>query len=104
MTQPGTGKYEHPLTRYRNLTPVPAAVAHPGGHTALEGAIEAGAHGVTRPILVGPASKIAEIAAKMNGITSEGLGRADSVRSRIASCAVAMLAAHARRQALAARV
>ena len=101
MTEPGTGQYEQPLTRYRNLTPV---AAHHGGHTALEGAIETGAHGLTSPILVGPASKIAEIAAKMNGITSEGLGRADSVRSRIANCAVAMLAAHARRQALAARV
>jgi phosphotransacetylase len=60
----GTGKYEQLLERCRNLEPVPTAVAHPCEETALAGAIEAGAKGLIAPILVGPRSKILEIAAK----------------------------------------
>ena len=60
----GTGKYEQVLERCRNLPPVPTAVAHPCEETALAGAIEAGEKGLISPILVGPASKIQEIAQK----------------------------------------
>ena len=63
----GTGKYEALLARCRGLEPVPTAVAHPCERTALAGAIEAGREGADRPILVGPAAKIREIAAT-NGI------------------------------------
>ena len=61
--QTGTGKYEQLLARCRSLEPVPTAVAHPCEETALAGAIEAGAKGLIRPILVGPEQKIREIAA-----------------------------------------
>jgi phosphotransacetylase len=61
-TQTGTGKYEQLLEGCRSLTPVPTAVAHPCEASALAGAIEAGAHGLITPILVGPAAKIQEIA------------------------------------------
>jgi phosphotransacetylase len=64
MTQIGTGKYEQLLARCRALEPVPTAVAHPCEETALAGAIEAGEKGLIVPILVGPAAKIQEIAAK----------------------------------------
>ena len=60
----GTGKYELLLQRCRNLEPVPTAVAHPCEESALTGAIEAGADGLILPILVGPADKIQEVAAK----------------------------------------
>ena len=60
----GTGKYELLLERCRSLKPIPTAVAHPCEETALAGAIEAGAHGLIAPILVGPAAKIEEIAKK----------------------------------------
>jgi phosphotransacetylase len=60
----GTGKYEHLLERCRGLEPIPTAVAHPCEETALAGAIEAAAHGLIAPILVGPAAKIAEIAGR----------------------------------------
>jgi phosphotransacetylase len=60
----GTGKYEQLLERCRNLEPVPTAVAHPCEQTALDGALEAGAKGLIKPILVGPSAKIKEIAAK----------------------------------------
>jgi phosphotransacetylase len=67
----GTGKYEILLERCRSLEAVPTAVAHPCEETALAGAIEAGAKGLIAPILVGPADKIQEIAAK----SSINLGR-----------------------------
>jgi phosphotransacetylase len=59
---PGTGKYERLLERCRGLSPVPAAVAHPCEQSALAGALEASHKGLIRPILVGPAARIEEIA------------------------------------------
>ena len=58
----GTGKYERLLARCEFLAPVPTAVAHPCEATALQGAVEATQKGLIEPLLVGPASKIAEIA------------------------------------------
>ena len=63
MAQTGTGKYEALLLRCQSLDPIPTAVAHPCEATALAGAVEAGQKGLIRPILVGPAAKIKEIAA-----------------------------------------
>jgi len=60
----GSGKYEQLLQRCRNLEPIPTAVAHPCDPSALAGAVEAGAEGLIAPILVGPADKIKEVAAK----------------------------------------
>jgi phosphate acetyltransferase len=60
----GTGKYEQLLDRCSRLEPVLTAVAHPCEESALAGAIEAGATGLITPILVGPASKIVEVARK----------------------------------------
>jgi phosphotransacetylase len=61
-TTTGTGKYEALLERCRNLQPVPTAVAHPCEASALAGAVEAGQKGLIAPILVGPKSKITEVA------------------------------------------
>ena len=58
----GTGKYERLLARCEFLAPVPTAVAHPCEATALEGAVEASQKGLIAPLLVGPATKIAETA------------------------------------------
>jgi phosphate acetyltransferase len=58
----GTGKYEQLLERCRTLAAVPTAVAHPCEASALAGAMEAATQGLIRPVLVGPAAKIAEIA------------------------------------------
>jgi phosphate acetyltransferase len=60
----GTGKYERLLARCKGLPAIPTAVAYPCEQTALAGAIEAGEKGLSEPILVGPASKIEEIARK----------------------------------------
>jgi len=62
--QTGSGKYEQLLERCRTLEPVTTAVAHPCEETALAGAIEAAEHRLITPILVGPAGKIREVAAK----------------------------------------
>ena len=58
----GTGKYERLLARCEGLAPVPTAVAHPCETSALEGAAEAAKQGLIVPLLVGPASRIAEVA------------------------------------------
>jgi len=60
--KPGTGKYERLLARCAGLEPVATAVAHPCEKSALEGALEAGEKGLITPILVGPATKIREVA------------------------------------------
>ena len=69
--QTGTGKYERLLARCQGLEPVPTAVAHPCEATALSGAVEAAQRGLIRPLLVGPAARIREIAA------SEGIDLGD---------------------------
>jgi len=61
----GTGKYEQMLERCRTLEPIPTAVAHPCEETALAGALDAAVLGLIRPILVGPAAKIEQVAAKL---------------------------------------
>ena len=73
--QTGTGKYEQLLQRCSSLEPIPTAVAHPCEATALAGALEAGAKGLIRPILVGPAAKINELARR----TELDLGRAQVI-------------------------
>ena len=64
----GTGKYEQVLVRCRGIDPIPTAVAHPCESTALIAALEAAQKGLITPILVGPATKIQEVA-KQSGIT-----------------------------------
>jgi phosphotransacetylase len=60
----GTGKYEQMLERCRALPPVPTAVAHPCEESALAGAMEAAEKGLIIPILVGPETKIRDVARK----------------------------------------
>ena len=60
----GTGKYEQALSRCRHLDPVPTAVAHPCDQASLAGAFEAQAHGLITPILVGPVTRIRDVAAR----------------------------------------
>jgi phosphotransacetylase len=61
----GTGKYEQLLERCKGLDPVPTAVAHPCDESSLSGAMEAGSRGLIRPILVGQAARIRELAGKL---------------------------------------
>jgi phosphotransacetylase len=80
----GTGKYERLLARCEGLSPVPTAVAHPCEATALEGAVEAAQKGLIAPLLVGPATKIAEAAAS-SGIDINNLPIVDVPHSHAAA-------------------
>jgi phosphotransacetylase len=84
MAKTGTGKYEAVLERCKRLDPVPTAVAHPCEASALEGAIEAGQKRLITPILVGPASKIAEVA-KAAGVKLDGIRIVDVPHSHAAA-------------------
>jgi phosphotransacetylase len=86
----GTGKYERLLESCRHLEPVRAAVAHPCEATALAGALEAAYHGLITPILVGPAAKIHELAAK-HGVTLGGFRVVDAPHSHAAAVAAVRL-------------
>jgi len=64
MSKRGTGKYENLLERCSNLEAIPTAVAHPCEASALAGAMEAAGEGLIRPILVGPAERIKDVASE----------------------------------------
>ena len=81
---PGTGKYDALLERCRGLAPVPTAVAYPCEETALAGAIDAAKLGLIDPILVGPATRIAEVA-KAAGIDLKGVRILDAPDSHQAA-------------------
>ena len=55
-------KYQLLLARCKELPPTPTAVAHPCDESSLRGAVEAAEMGIIQPILVGPRSKIEEVA------------------------------------------
>ena len=61
-TQTGTGRYERLLERCAGMEPIPTAVAYPCDESSLAGAIDAARLGLIKPILVGPAAKIQEVA------------------------------------------
>jgi phosphotransacetylase len=78
--EPGTGKYEKLLQKCSKLDPVATAVAHPCEKTALSGAVEAAGKNLIKPILVGPAAKIEEVA-KASGIKLDNLQIVDTAHS-----------------------
>jgi phosphate acetyltransferase len=57
-------RYDRLIERCKNLPPTPTAVAHPCDENSLRGAVDAAKAGLIAPILVGPAARIREIAAK----------------------------------------
>ncbi len=77
-------KYEDLLERCRGLEPVATAVAHPCDEPTLAGILEARARGLIAPILVGPAAKIAEVAAAA-GIDLDGVRVVDAPHSHAAA-------------------
>jgi phosphotransacetylase len=95
----GTGKYEALLARCQQLEPISTAVAHPCEKTALAGAIDAHAAGLIRPILVGPAARIAEIAAA-NGLDLGDLPIVDVPHSHAAAAKAVELVRQGRAELL----
>ncbi len=57
-------RYQRLIERCKELAPTPTAVAHPCDESSLQGVVDAAREGLIEPILVGPAARIREIAAK----------------------------------------
>jgi len=89
--EPGTGKYERLLERCRGLAPIATAVAYPCEQSALAAAMDAAAEGLIAPLLVGPATMIADIA-RSAGIDLASATIVDAADSRAAAAkAVALV-------------
>jgi phosphate acetyltransferase len=61
---PPESKYERLIARARQSAPPETVVAYPCEETALRGPLEAAEAGIIKPILVGPAAVISELARK----------------------------------------
>src|SRR5260221_850587 len=59
---PPASKYERLIARAKQVPPATTVVVHPCEETALRGPIQAAEAGIIKPILVGPAAKIAAVA------------------------------------------
>jgi phosphate acetyltransferase len=57
-------KYDRLIAAAQKVPPVPTLVVHPCDESSLRGAVDAAEAGIIKPILVGPAAKIRDIAAK----------------------------------------
>ena len=88
--EPGSGKYEALLARCKGLAPIPTAVAHPCEASALEGAVEAAQKRLITPILVGPKSRIVEIA-RASKVDLGGLDIVDTPHSHESAAAAVAL-------------
>src|SRR5688572_9497838 len=64
MSERQHDKYDALIARCKTLPATPCAVAHPCDESSLRGAVEAAQLGLIRPILVGPAARIAAVAAQ----------------------------------------
>ena len=59
-------KYDRLIAAAQAVPPTPTIVVHPCDETSLRGAIDSASAGIIRPILVGPAKKIRDTAAKFD--------------------------------------
>ena len=100
-------KFRRLVAKVQSFPPMAKAVVHPSDEVSLEGALEAARLKLIVPILVGPSARIHDtvaravldirgcvLGARVSIILTRG---ADLVRTRLASCAVAVLVAAARR-------
>jgi phosphate acetyltransferase len=77
-------KYERLLDACKGLPALPTAVVHPCDRAALEGAIGAARLHLIEPILVGPASRIRDVAAQ-SGLDLDGYAIVDAPHSHAAA-------------------
>ncbi|WP_245474112.1 phosphate acetyltransferase [Bradyrhizobium zhanjiangense] len=57
-------KYDRLIAAAKAIPPAPTVVVHPCDETSLRGAVDSAAAGIIRPLLVGPARKIRDTAAR----------------------------------------
>jgi phosphate acetyltransferase len=60
--EPLRAKYERLIMTAKKVPPATTVVVHPCDETSLRGAVDAAEAGIIKPILVGPAAKIASVA------------------------------------------
>ena len=77
-------KYDRLIAMAKTLPAATTAVAHPCDEAALTGAMEAAEAGLIVPILVGPKTKITELAAKL-GLSLKGVEIVDAPHSQAAA-------------------
>ncbi|HTO64920.1 MAG TPA: phosphate acetyltransferase [Bradyrhizobium sp.] len=77
-------KYDRLIAAAKKIPPVSTIVVHPCDETSLRGAADAAEAGIIKPILVGPADKIAGTAAK-HGINLSGFEIVDVAHSEEAA-------------------
>ncbi|GGH34411.1 phosphate acetyltransferase [Cribrihabitans marinus] len=87
------------IARTRALDPIETAVVHPCDATSLAGALAARDEGLIRPVLVGPAAKIAA-AAEAAGLDLAGLEVVDAPHSHAAAKQAVALVRAGRAEAL----
>jgi phosphate acetyltransferase len=77
-------KYERLIAMAKAVPAVSTIVVHPCDESSLRGAVEAAEAGIIKPILVGPAAKIADAAAK-HGLSIVGFEIVDVAHSEAAA-------------------
>ncbi|MGA6933658.1 MAG: phosphate acetyltransferase, partial [Pseudolabrys sp.] len=77
---PTRSKYDRLIAAAQKVPAVPTLVVHPCDESSLRGAVEAAEAGIIKPILVGPAAKIRETAAKF-GLNITGYEIVDAPHS-----------------------
>jgi len=92
-------KYDRLIARCKSLPPVPCAVAHPCDESSLRAALDAAKAGLIAPILVGPAVRIREVAAKA-GLDLSGYAIVDAAHSEASAAAAVALVREGKAEAL----
>src|SRR5437879_12411253 len=64
-TQPGS-KYDRPIAAAKSARTLSTIVVHPCDESSLRGAIDSAEAGIIKAILVGPAARIRDVAARHN--------------------------------------
>jgi phosphate acetyltransferase len=101
-TRPGSRrheKYERLIEAAQRLPPVTTAIAHPCDEVSLESAVEAARLKLILPVLVGPAGRIREVAAR-TGVDIGGLEIVDAAHSHEAAAKAVELVRLGRAEAL----
>jgi phosphate acetyltransferase len=77
-------KYDRLITAAKAIPPAETLVVHPCDESSLRGVVEAAGAGLIKPILVGPAAKIRDVAFK-HGINVDGYEIVDAPHSEAAA-------------------
>jgi phosphate acetyltransferase len=80
----GHGKYDRLIAAAKAIPPAATLVVHPCDESSLRGTVEAAAVGLIKPILVGPASKIKDVASR-HGIDISSFEIVDAPHSEAAA-------------------